>query len=98
MSEELQNSLVTNNPFTCCRERNIVEQVKSIASQFQDGVKAFSNSPIIGEVCVSSFSELYMLPREIMIAEILTWHCSCHFADTGNRIDPGYRIYRQQVS
>lgn len=98
MSEGLQNSLVTNNLFTCCRERNIVEKVKSIAPQFQDGVKAFSDSPIIGEVCVSSFYELYMLPREIMITEILTWHCSCNFADTGNRIDPWYRIYRQQVS
>ncbi|XP_023523696.1 gamma aminobutyrate transaminase 3, chloroplastic-like isoform X2 [Cucurbita pepo subsp. pepo] len=32
------------------RERNIVEQVKNIAPRFQDGVKAFSNSPIIGEI------------------------------------------------
>ncbi|KAF9587606.1 hypothetical protein IFM89_004438 [Coptis chinensis] len=32
------------------RERNIVEQVKSIAPRFQDGLKAFSSSPIIGEI------------------------------------------------
>lgn len=32
------------------RERNIVEQVKSISSRFQDGLKAFSDSPIVGEV------------------------------------------------
>lgn len=35
---------------TCFRERNIVEQVKSLSPKFQDGVKAFSDSPIIGEV------------------------------------------------
>ncbi|KAL6140352.1 hypothetical protein ACLB2K_058652 [Fragaria x ananassa] len=32
------------------KERNIVEQVKSIAPQFQDGIRAFSDSPIIGEI------------------------------------------------
>ncbi|RXH90217.1 hypothetical protein DVH24_032574 [Malus domestica] len=32
------------------KERNIVEQVRSIAPRFQDGVKAFSDSPIIGEI------------------------------------------------
>ncbi|GAY32501.1 hypothetical protein CUMW_002680 [Citrus unshiu] len=31
-------------------ERNIVEQVNKIAPKFQDGVKAFSDSPIIGEI------------------------------------------------
>ena len=33
-----------------CRERNIVEQVNHISPRFQDGIKAFSDSPIIGEV------------------------------------------------
>lgn len=37
-----------------CRERNIVEQVNKIAPKFQDGVKAFSDSPIIGEVLFHS--------------------------------------------
>ncbi|KAM1716776.1 hypothetical protein ACFX11_024703 [Malus domestica] len=32
------------------KERNIVEQVRSIAPRFQEGVKAFSDSPIIGEI------------------------------------------------
>ncbi|XP_004305895.1 PREDICTED: gamma aminobutyrate transaminase 1, mitochondrial-like [Fragaria vesca subsp. vesca] len=32
------------------KERKIVEQVKSIAPQFQDGIRAFSDSPIIGEI------------------------------------------------
>ncbi|XP_028758873.1 gamma aminobutyrate transaminase 1, mitochondrial-like [Neltuma alba] len=32
------------------KERNIVENVKSIAPRFQDGVKAFSDSPIIGRI------------------------------------------------
>ncbi|KAL6976048.1 Gamma aminobutyrate transaminase 3, chloroplastic [Sarracenia purpurea var. burkii] len=32
------------------KERNIVEQVKSISPRFQDGLKAFSDSPIIGEI------------------------------------------------
>ncbi|KAF6137558.1 hypothetical protein GIB67_031837 [Kingdonia uniflora] len=32
------------------KERNIVEQVQKISPRFQDGVKAFSNSPIIGEI------------------------------------------------
>ncbi|KAK9196430.1 hypothetical protein WN943_004558 [Citrus x changshan-huyou] len=32
------------------KERNIVEQVNKIAPKFQDGVKAFSDSPIIGEI------------------------------------------------
>lgn len=36
----------------------MVERVKSIAPRFQDGLKAFAHSPIIGEVNpVSSFSE-----------------------------------------
>ncbi|KAK9137666.1 hypothetical protein Sjap_008260 [Stephania japonica] len=33
------------------KERNIIEQVKSISPILQDGIKAFSNSPIIGEFC-----------------------------------------------
>lgn len=33
------------------RERNILDQVNSIAPKFQEGVKAFADSPIIGEVC-----------------------------------------------
>lgn len=33
-----------------CRERNIPEHVKQIAPKFQGGLKAFSASPIIGEV------------------------------------------------
>ncbi|KAK9098423.1 hypothetical protein Syun_025468 [Stephania yunnanensis] len=32
------------------RERNITEHVKSISHRFQDGIKAFSDSPIIGEI------------------------------------------------
>ncbi|XP_015880911.1 gamma aminobutyrate transaminase 3, chloroplastic-like [Ziziphus jujuba] len=32
------------------KERNIVEQVKSISPRFQDGLKAFADSPIIGEI------------------------------------------------
>ncbi|KAF8411280.1 hypothetical protein HHK36_003827 [Tetracentron sinense] len=32
------------------KERNIVEQVQSICPRFQDGIKAFSGSPIIGEI------------------------------------------------
>ncbi|KAJ9185093.1 hypothetical protein P3X46_004761, partial [Hevea brasiliensis] len=31
-------------------EINIPEQVKQVAPKFQDGLKAFSNSPIIGEI------------------------------------------------
>ena len=34
------------------RERNIVDQVNKIAPRFQDGIKAFSDSPIIGEVYI----------------------------------------------
>ncbi|KAK3227310.1 hypothetical protein Dsin_007172 [Dipteronia sinensis] len=32
------------------KERNIVEKVRNIAPRFQDGIKAFSDSPIIGEI------------------------------------------------
>ncbi|XP_035550494.1 gamma aminobutyrate transaminase 3, chloroplastic isoform X2 [Juglans regia] len=32
------------------KERKIADQVKSISPKFQDGVKAFSDSPIIGEI------------------------------------------------
>lgn len=32
------------------QERNILEQVNSIAPMFQDGIKAYSSSPIIGEI------------------------------------------------
>lgn len=32
------------------RERNIVDQVKNIAPKFQEGLKAYSDSPIIGEI------------------------------------------------
>ncbi|KAF4399849.1 hypothetical protein G4B88_021063 [Cannabis sativa] len=32
------------------KERNLVEQVNNISPRFQDGLKAFSNSPIIGEI------------------------------------------------
>ncbi|XP_047317542.1 gamma aminobutyrate transaminase 3, chloroplastic-like [Impatiens glandulifera] len=32
------------------KERNTLEQVNSIATRFQEGLKAFSNSPIIGEI------------------------------------------------
>lgn len=32
------------------RERNILQHVNSISPRFQDGLKAFSDSPIIGEV------------------------------------------------
>ena len=44
MKEMIQNFLII------FRERNIVEQVNKIAPKFQDGLKAFSDSPIIGEV------------------------------------------------
>lgn len=33
-----------------CRERNILETVNKIAPKFQEGLKAYSDSPIIGEV------------------------------------------------
>ncbi|GAB2282494.1 Gamma aminobutyrate transaminase 3, chloroplastic [Dionaea muscipula] len=32
------------------KERNIVERVRSLTPQFQDGLKAFSESPIVGEI------------------------------------------------
>ncbi|XP_062107027.1 gamma aminobutyrate transaminase 3, chloroplastic-like [Humulus lupulus] len=32
------------------KERKLVEQVNNISPRFQDGLKAFSNSPIIGEI------------------------------------------------
>ncbi|XP_038875718.1 gamma aminobutyrate transaminase 1, mitochondrial-like [Benincasa hispida] len=32
------------------QERNIVEQVNRISPRFQDGIKAFSDSPIVGEI------------------------------------------------
>lgn len=32
------------------KERNILEQINKIAPKFQEGVKAFSDSPIIGEI------------------------------------------------
>ncbi|XP_010648197.1 gamma aminobutyrate transaminase 3, chloroplastic [Vitis vinifera] len=32
------------------RERNIIEQVQSLSPRFQDGIRAFSDSPIIGEI------------------------------------------------
>ncbi|XP_022931319.1 gamma aminobutyrate transaminase 1, mitochondrial-like [Cucurbita moschata] len=32
------------------KERNIVEQVNQISPRFQDGIKAYSDSPIIGEI------------------------------------------------
>ncbi|KAK1400928.1 gamma aminobutyrate transaminase 1, mitochondrial [Heracleum sosnowskyi] len=32
------------------KERNIVEQVKNLSPKFQDGIRAFSDSPIIGEI------------------------------------------------
>ncbi|XP_057465667.1 gamma aminobutyrate transaminase 1, mitochondrial-like [Actinidia eriantha] len=49
----------SGHPVTCAvalealkiyKERNIVEQVRSISPRFQDGLKAFSDSPIIGEI------------------------------------------------
>jgi len=36
--------------------------VRQIAPKFQDGIRAFADSPIIGEVCIS-ISELPNLPR-----------------------------------
>ncbi|XVF31756.1 hypothetical protein REPUB_Repub17cG0019600 [Reevesia pubescens] len=44
-SNKLEKSIA--HPF---RERNIVEKVKSISPRFQDGVKSFSDSPIVGEI------------------------------------------------
>lgn len=32
------------------KERNIIDKVKSLSPKFQDGIKAFSDSPIIGEI------------------------------------------------
>ncbi|XP_073123488.1 gamma aminobutyrate transaminase 3, chloroplastic-like isoform X1 [Henckelia pumila] len=32
------------------KERNILEQVNNIATKFQEGVKAYSSSPIVGEI------------------------------------------------
>lgn len=43
-------------------ERDIPGHVKQIAPKFQDGIRAFADSPIIGEVRVS-ISELTNLPR-----------------------------------
>lgn len=48
------------------RERNIVDQVKNIAPKFQEGLKAYSDSPIIGEVLLyydyhCSFKYCYFL-------------------------------------
>ncbi|CAH8380740.1 unnamed protein product [Eruca vesicaria subsp. sativa] len=34
----------------CCRERKIPENVDRVATRFQEGLKAFSTSPIIGEI------------------------------------------------
>ena len=44
------NSLLKCWSHLCSRERNIVERVQNIAPKFQDGLKAFADSPIIGEV------------------------------------------------
>lgn len=46
-TQDLQKSF---DKFDCSRERNILEQVNRIASKFQEGVKAYSSSPIIGEI------------------------------------------------
>jgi len=43
-------------------ERDIPGHVRQIAPKFQDGIRAFADSPIIGEVCIS-LSELPNLPR-----------------------------------
>ncbi|KAK9085537.1 hypothetical protein Sjap_025948 [Stephania japonica] len=40
----------TLNGLNVFRERNIIEQVKSISPRLQDGIKALSNIPIIGEI------------------------------------------------
>ncbi|KAF5183855.1 Aminotransferase [Thalictrum thalictroides] len=32
------------------KERNIIEQIQSLSPKFQDGIKSFSDSPIIGEI------------------------------------------------
>ncbi|XP_012477886.1 vanillin aminotransferase [Gossypium raimondii] len=49
----------TGHPVACAvasesiklyKERNIVEKVKSISPRFQDGLKSFSDSPIVGEI------------------------------------------------
>ncbi|KAM7510599.1 hypothetical protein LguiB_009474 [Lonicera macranthoides] len=49
----------TGHPVSCAvaletlqiyKERNILEHVNSISPRFQDGLKAFSDSPIIGEI------------------------------------------------
>ncbi|KAK5810992.1 hypothetical protein PVK06_026309 [Gossypium arboreum] len=49
----------TGHPVACAvasesiklyKERNIVEKVKSISPRFQDGLKSFSDSPIVGEL------------------------------------------------
>ncbi|XP_020393637.1 probable gamma-aminobutyrate transaminase 3, mitochondrial [Zea mays] len=38
------------DPIPICRERNIVEHVNKIAPRFQEGIKAFLGSPIVGEI------------------------------------------------
>ncbi|XP_027911259.1 gamma aminobutyrate transaminase 3, chloroplastic [Vigna unguiculata] len=49
----------SGHPVTCAvaiealkiyKERNIVDQVNKISQRFQDGIRAFSDSPIIGEI------------------------------------------------
>ncbi|KAE8701935.1 Gamma-aminobutyrate transaminase POP2 [Hibiscus syriacus] len=62
----------TGHPVACAiasesiklyKERNLVEKVKRISPRFQDGLKAFSDSPIVGEVkfCISHKLLLRML-------------------------------------
>lgn len=56
------------------RERNILEQVNNISPRFQDGIKAFSNSPIIGEVTVRVIvSFLFGTPICLLVSTCLVF-------------------------
>ncbi|KAE8676833.1 Gamma-aminobutyrate transaminase 1 [Hibiscus syriacus] len=41
---------VANESIKLYKERNLVEKVKRISPRFQDGLKVFSDSPIVGEI------------------------------------------------
>lgn len=57
-----------------CRERNIVDQVNKISQRFQDGIRAFSDSPIIGEVYIICQETLSLWLIECIITNITLWY------------------------
>lgn len=56
-----------------CRERNIVDQVNKISQRFQDGIRTFSDSPIIGEVYIICQETLSLWLIEYIITNITLW-------------------------